>query len=95
MYVATGICRRPHGDAERIAQLLNDAPEEALRKAHSLKGVGGNLGALKLRESAGKVEQAIKDDIGSASGLLEELKARLDKAILEAQTFLDEQEPNG
>ncbi len=83
------------GDAERIAQLLNDAPEEALRKAHSLKGVGGNLGALKLRESAGKVEQAIKDDIGSVSGLLEELKARLDKAILEAQTFLNEQEPDG
>ena len=83
------------GDAELIAQLLNDAPEEALRKAHSLKGVGGNLGALKLRESAGKVEQAIKDDIGSVSGLLEELKARLDKAILEAQTFLNEQEPDG
>ncbi|MBN3575830.1 Hpt domain-containing protein [Vibrio neptunius] len=83
------------GDAERIAQLLNDAPEEALRKAHSLKGVGGNLGALKLREAAGKVEQAIKDDIGSVSGLLEELKARLDKAILEAQTFLNEQDPNG
>ncbi|WFB49072.1 Hpt domain-containing protein [Vibrio coralliilyticus] len=83
------------GDAERITQLLNDSPEEALRKAHSLKGVGGNLGALKLRESAGKVEQAIKDDIGSVSGLLDELKARLDKAILEAQTFLNEQDANG
>ncbi|MCG9678401.1 Hpt domain-containing protein [Vibrio sp. Isolate24] len=83
------------GDAERITQLLNDSPDEALRKAHSLKGVGGNLGALKLRESAGKVEQAIKEDIDSVAVLLDELKVRLDKAILEAQTFLKQQEANG
>ncbi|NOH62844.1 Hpt domain-containing protein [Vibrio sp. RE88] len=83
------------GDAESIIKLLNESPEEALRKAHSLKGVGGNLGALKLRESAGKVEQAIKDDINSVADLLDELKVRLDKAILEAQTFLKEQNANG
>lgn len=83
------------GDAERITQLLKDSPDEALRKAHSLKGVGGNLGALKLRESASKVEQAIKDDINSVAGLLDELKVRLDKAIFEAQTFLNQQNANG
>ena len=48
------------GDTEKIAELLHDSPEEALRKAHSLKGVGGNLGAKKLREAAGNVEQLSK-----------------------------------
>ncbi|MFY2509187.1 Hpt domain-containing protein [Vibrio pectenicida] len=80
------------GDAEKIAELLDDSPEEALRKAHSLKGVGGNLGAVKLREAAGKVEQAIKDGTGSVSDLLDELKLRLDKAIDEAQEFLNQQQ---
>ncbi|MBU2895483.1 Hpt domain-containing protein [Vibrio hepatarius] len=79
------------GDAEKIADLLHSSPEEALRKAHSLKGVGGNLGAPKLREAAGKVEQAIKDGTGSVSELLDELKIRLDKAIDEAQAFLNQQ----
>ena len=80
------------GDAEKIAELLDDSPEEALRKAHSLKGVGGNLGAVKLREAAGKVEQVIKDGTGSVSELLDELKLRLDKAIDEAQEFLNQQQ---
>ena len=86
------VCVDDHtGDAEKIAELLDDSPEEALRKAHSLKGVGGNLGAVKLREAAGKVEQAIKDGTGSVSELLDELKLRLDKAIDEAQEFLNQQ----
>ncbi|WP_341661879.1 Hpt domain-containing protein [Vibrio sp.] len=83
------------GDTEKIAELLHDSPEEALRKAHSLKGVGGNLGAKKLREAAGNVEQALKDGSGSVTELLDELKIRLDKAIDEAQEFLNQQQNGG
>jgi len=78
------------GDAERIITLLTDSPEEAQRKAHSLKGVGGNLGASKLREAASKVEVAIKEDITAVPDLLDELKVRLDNALEEARIFLKE-----
>ncbi|NOH79308.1 Hpt domain-containing protein [Vibrio sp. RE86] len=77
-------------DTESITRLLTDAPEEAQRKAHSLKGVGGNLGADKLREAASKVEQAIKDDITLVPALLDELNLRLERAIDEARLFLKE-----
>lgn len=80
------------GDAEKIAEMLHNSPEEALRKAHSLKGVGGNLGAKRLRIAAGNVEQALKEGSGSVTELLAELKVCLDKAINEAQTFLSQQE---
>ncbi|MDN3609536.1 Hpt domain-containing protein [Vibrio ostreicida] len=79
-------------DVESIRKLLHIDSDEALRKAHSLKGVGGNLGALNLRESASKVELAIKDGADSIPDLLSELTLRLDKAILEAQQFLSQQQ---
>ena len=81
-------------DAERITQLLTDSPEEAQRKAHSLKGVGGNLGATKLREAATKVEVAIKEDITLVPRLLEELNWRLGRAISEARLFLKDHNNN-
>ncbi|MGD8231090.1 Hpt domain-containing protein [Vibrio sp. TRT 1302] len=79
-----------HKDGEQITLLLTDSPEEAQRKAHSLKGVGGNLGATKLRQAAGKVEVAIKDDITLVPDLLDELTWRLERAISEARLFLKE-----
>lgn len=78
------------GDADKIVQLVNESPEEAQRKAHSLKGVGGNLGATKLREAAGKVEVALKDTKYVEASTVEELKVRLDHAIEEARVFLKE-----
>jgi HPt (histidine-containing phosphotransfer) domain-containing protein len=78
------------GDADKIVQLVNESPEEAQRKAHSLKGVGGNLGATKLREAAGKVEVALKDTKNVEASTVEELKVRLDRAIEEARVFLKE-----
>lgn len=78
------------GDADKIVQLVNESPEEAQRKAHSLKGVGGNLGATKLREAAGKVEVALKDTNNVETSTVEELKVRLDRAIEEARVFLKE-----
>tara|TARA_Y100001956_G_scaffold19096_2_gene18659 strand:- start:595 stop:1800 length:1206 start_codon:yes stop_codon:yes gene_type:complete len=78
-------------DVAEITRLLSESPEEAQRKAHSLKGVGGNLGAIQLREVATKVELAIQNDITQVSAHLEELKVCLDTAIQEAQTFLKQQ----
>ncbi|RTZ14127.1 Hpt domain-containing protein [Vibrio aquaticus] len=78
------------GDVERITQLLTDSPEEAERRAHSLKGVGGNLGASKLREAASQVEIAIKTDVTQVAELLDELKVCLDNAVEEARNFLKE-----
>lgn len=78
------------GDGEKIIHLMNESQEEAQRKAHSLKGVGGNLGASKLRDAAGRVESGIKDKGEIDSEALNELKSRLDRAIEEARLFLKE-----
>ncbi|MEZ8099490.1 Hpt domain-containing protein [Vibrio bivalvicida] len=78
------------GDADKIVQLASDSPEEAQRAAHSLKGVGGNLGATKLREAAGKVEVALKEANQVEPNKVEELKTRLERAIEEARVFLKE-----
>ncbi|WP_260258984.1 Hpt domain-containing protein [Vibrio intestinalis] len=82
-----------HGnDVEDIGRLLTDSPDEAMRKAHSLKGVGGNLGAMNLREAAGKIETAINQDVTQVPILLQELDLLLSKALQEAQQFLDEEQ---
>jgi len=78
------------GDADKIVQLVNDSPQEAQRAAHSLKGVGGNLGATKLREVAGKVEVALKETNQVEPNTVEELKTRLERATEEARIFLKE-----
>lgn len=75
-------------DVATISRLLNDAPDEAIRKAHSLKGVGGNLGAGRLRDIAGKVEEAIQNDSTQVAQLLVTLDTHLSQAIKEAQDFL-------
>lgn len=81
------------GDADNIAQLLQtQQPQEAQRKAHSLKGVGGNLGAMKLRDSASRVEAAIKLGQAPTSEAMDELKLRLDRAIAQATEFLQRQQ---
>ncbi|KGY11913.1 histidine kinase [Vibrio tubiashii] len=77
-------------DGEKIEQLLTSDPETAQRKAHSLKGVGGNLGATKLREAASKVEASLKDFNRIEPNELDELKQRLERAIKEARIFLNE-----
>lgn len=79
------------GDADNIVQLLQSQPQEAQRKAHSLKGVGGNLGAMKLRDVASQVEAAIKAGQPPTSETLNELKLRLDRAIIQASEFLQQQ----
>ncbi|NVD07112.1 Hpt domain-containing protein [Vibrio sp. JPW-9-11-11] len=79
------------GDADKIAELLSVQPQEAQRKAHSLKGVGGNLGAMKLRDVASQVESAIKAGQSPTHESMQELKLRLDRAIQQATEFLQRQ----
>lgn len=79
-------------DVADISRLLSDSPDEAMRKAHSLKGVGGNLGAMNLREAAGKIETAINQDVTQVPALLNDLDVLLSKALQEAQQFLDEEQ---
>ncbi|MCY9802156.1 Hpt domain-containing protein [Vibrio scophthalmi] len=78
-------------DVAEITRLLSDAPEEAIRKAHSLKGVGGNLGADRLRDIAGKLEEAIQKDSTQVAELLVTLDVYLSQAIKEAKGFLTEE----
>lgn len=78
-------------DADQIRKLLANEPEEARRKAHSLKGVGGNIGATKLREAASKVEEAIKESNKVDAPVLDELEMRLNEAISAAHAFLQQQ----
>ncbi|MGF1908129.1 Hpt domain-containing protein [Vibrio kasasachensis] len=78
-------------DVALITQLLSDSPDEAFRKAHSLKGVGGNLGANQLRDVASKLEIALVQDVTQVATLLSELDKCLSKAIKEAEQFIEQQ----
>jgi two-component system sensor histidine kinase/response regulator len=56
--------------------------EEALRLAHTLKGVSGSLGAMDLYAAAGEVETALKaGDAGKATAGLPEVEERLQTVI--------------
>lgn len=64
--------------------------EEVHRKVHSLKGVGGNLGADNIKNLSGQIEEIVMDDLSSVAPLLEKLSVHLEQAITEARNFLDE-----
>ncbi len=59
------------------------------RAAHSIKGSSGNLGALALREVAGKLEQRSQNEgLGDVAGLLNELKLQFELATEELKKQL-------
>ncbi len=65
-----------------------DAPKFS-RAAHSIKGSSGNLGAMALREVAGKLEQrSQKEGLGDVAGLLNELKIQFELATAELKKVL-------
>ena len=71
------------GETERIlAALAANETEEATRRAHSLKGLSGNIGATKLADLARELEFAIKEskpELDNALALVDaELAAVLD-----------------
>ncbi|WP_070967315.1 Hpt domain-containing protein [Vibrio sonorensis] len=76
-------------DVDAIRDCLSEDTELALRKAHSLKGVGGSLGAMGLREAADALEMSIKTGESNAADHLDKLSKHLDKAIREAESYLN------
>lgn len=59
------------------------------RAAHSIKGSSGNLGAMVLRDVAGKLElRSQKEGLGDVAGLLNELKIQFELATAELKKLL-------
>ncbi len=76
-------------DIQELRALLTESPVDAQRKAHSLKGIGGNLGVVQLRDTAAELETAIAKESDTVPLLLVELEKHLDATIKAAQTFLN------
>ena len=81
--------------AARVAGALESGDRtEAARIAHTLKGLGGTIGAAALQTIAGKLETTLNRDGGDAPvNLLEDTKRELDLVVKSIQTALvsDEQ----
>ncbi len=54
--------------------------ELAIRIAHTLKGIAGNIGAKVVQSAAGKVEKLLREN-GDATGATKELSAALDPLV--------------
>jgi CheY-like chemotaxis protein len=65
----------------------------AERLAHTMKGVAGNIGIVKIQETASRVEKAIRENDGSAPVLLEELEPALDHQVRIIRNSLSETAP--
>ncbi|MCL9783703.1 Hpt domain-containing protein [Vibrio sp. S4M6] len=78
------------GDVQTLTSSLNDDHENALRAAHSLKGVAANLGANGLREAANEVEKTLKENGTVTPQMLETLDFHLQRSIREAEAYLKE-----
>lgn len=70
--------------AERIASARSAAAAGSARSvadaAHALKSSAGNIGALRLMESAASIEARAREEASDASALAEELAASFDEA---------------
>ncbi len=76
----------------RLAIGNNDL-ETAVRAAHSVKGVAGNVGAKSVQEAALPLEQALKrEDLDEARVLLRELEKRLERAKAAIREYLSQQD---
>jgi PAS domain S-box-containing protein len=76
---------------EKIQQALDSGDQEqAVRLAHSLKGVAGNVGALDLHAHAKKVEACIKDnETNQIKGVLQQLTTSLQHTCQVLKPILD------
>lgn len=63
------------------AALKNGDRSLAEQRAHSLKGVAGNLGIDAIFRSAGKLERAIRDSHADVEVLIRELSSLLDRQV--------------
>ena len=65
-----------------IRSALEEDRDLAVRLAHTLKGIAGNIGAMELYSIAGSLEKAIRDPSGDAvSSLLGTVQAKLTTVI--------------
>ena len=69
--------------------LKNSQKEEALRVAHSLKGIANSIGAKKLGVLSATLEAKIKND-EKPDDALEETKDELESVIEEAKKIIKE-----
>ncbi|MBF0382756.1 MAG: transporter substrate-binding domain-containing protein [Magnetococcales bacterium] len=73
----------------RIRQLLNETNiEGAIRAAHTLKGVSGNIGAVQLQECAAKLEAAL--NINNDKDEIEALLVKAEDIMVSTLTTIDE-----
>ncbi len=73
---------------ESIKRALNQGDLEQIRiMAHTIKGVGGNIGAENLAESARRLENAASTGELPDSDLLDQFEKELDQAVASAQTL--------
>jgi len=69
-------------DARHIAEALDTRdPSLAERFAHSLKGVAGNIGAVRIFQCAGRIENAIRDSNDNIQESIKELSSLLDRQV--------------
>ncbi|WP_034414630.1 Hpt domain-containing protein [Candidatus Photodesmus blepharus] len=76
-------------DAYELSNLLrNKNMEEALRKIHSLKGIAGHLGSVKLKMIADQIEMDMKNEFLVSEIKLVELQEILSATVESAQNYL-------
>ncbi len=75
-------------DAEKIKKCFESDRELALRSAHSLKGVAGNLGATDLKETALRLEKTLGDCTEAPQELFLKLKDDLSLVVTEVLSYL-------
>ena len=66
---------------QRFNTALANKPENAIIEAHSLKGLAGTLGMIKLQTLSFELESACKDDNEAIEAALAALLAELDKIL--------------
>ena len=78
-----------------IKDAINEADQEkAVRIAHTVKGVAGNLGAIKLNKAAALVESALKKSISSdITSLLVTFTFELNAVLNEIGNWLEQRMP--
>ena len=74
--------------SETFSAAVRDGDRElASQLAHTLKGVAGNIGAMKLHSAAGQLEQTVRDSLADLTGPLEAVSMELEASI-ESATLL-------
>jgi two-component system sensor histidine kinase/response regulator len=81
-------------DTKRIAEAMDKGDRTlAERLAHSLKGLAGNIGAARIFQCAGRIENAIRDSDAHVPESIKELSSLLDCQVQAIQSALTVRAP--